>query len=109
MLHQYIFFTGFFLMLCNEIPVVSRHVYAPSMQFRKNMEKKFGEKWHQAHTIIDYIWTGLVFGGIFLASGSDRILYISLFSSFWLLAIIFVYIPLYRRHKKKSLISKGIK
>jgi hypothetical protein len=42
-------------MVINQTPVVLRHVFKPAMDFRKEMEARFGDKWHYWHKIIDYI------------------------------------------------------
>ena len=40
---QYLFFSGFLVMLSHETPVVLRHVYKPAINFRHKMELKYGK------------------------------------------------------------------
>ena len=56
LISQFLFFLGFIVMVINETPVVLRHVFKPAMDFRKEMEARFGDKWRYWHKIIDYIW-----------------------------------------------------
>ena len=90
---QILFYFGFIIMVINETPVVLRHVFRPAMNFRKNMEVKYGKKWHNWHKKIDYIWNIFLFLGLFLSIGNNFLLFLSLFLIYWIPIFLIIYLP----------------
>jgi hypothetical protein len=93
------FWSGFCIMVLNETPVVLRHVWRPMMQFRIKMEQVFGTAWHKWHGWIDYLWNGLLFGGILLANKHTVWIYVFLFLGFWIPVFSMIYLPIFMKNK----------
>ena len=100
LISQFLFFSGFFVMILNETPVVLRHVYRPAMAFREKMEIKYGKKWHEWHKKIDYIWNFLLFSGLLLSIRENFLFFLSLFLIYWVPIFCFIYLPLYLKNRR---------
>ena len=102
LISQFLFFSGFFVMILNETPVVLRHVYRPAMTFREKMEIKYGKKWHEWHKKIDYIWNFLLFSGLLLSIRENFLFFLGLFLIYWVPVFSFIYLPLYLKKRKET-------
>ena len=101
-LSEPVFWTGYFIMVVNETPVVLRHVYQPAMKFRHFVEKRFGSDWHKWHLWIDYAWNGLLLSAIILADWEIKLVYLGWFLLFWVPVFLFIYVPMALKKQKRG-------
>ena len=93
-----IFIIGFLVMVLNEGFVILRHVSRSMAQARQKLIKKYGKKWNVFHSTMDIIWVSFVLIGIIFSP--YRELFIGMILGFWLIVLLFVYLPkLFKRYK----------
>tara|TARA_Y200000002_G_scaffold374744_1_gene375945 strand:+ start:640 stop:987 length:348 start_codon:yes stop_codon:yes gene_type:complete len=97
-----VFWTGYFIMVVNETPVVLRHVFPPAMKFRRYVEKRFGSDWHKWHLWIDYLWNGLLLTAIILADWEMKLVFLGWFLLFWGPIFLVIYLPLALKNRKNA-------